>query len=31
LRRGIDAYTIEMKIIDLVNSIDPQGNNSFII
>ena len=31
LRGGIDAYRIEMKIIDLVNSIDPQGNNSFII
>ena len=31
LRPGCDGYTIEIKIIDLLNSNDPQGNNSFII
>ena len=31
LLRGASRYSIETKIVDLVNSSQPQGNNSFII
>jgi 3-phenylpropionate/cinnamic acid dioxygenase small subunit len=31
LLRGTGEYSIETKIVDLVNSGQPQGNNSFII